>query len=664
MSGKMDSLKRRNASRGFGGLIILRTTLVKTLLATGLLIASAYSSAAEPADSSAGSPRGDKGIDIEPVLNTQSGQFRALLVGVNDYERLKDLKCCEADVTALRDRLVAMGFRPDTIKCLTTADPDPAYRPNYRNITERLDAMFSGLKEDAVLVIALSGHGGSFEWKDASGKVEKASFYCPQDARLHDPLHTMVPTQEIYDRLEECPARFKMLLVDACRDRHFVPDDTPLAGRTAVDEAKSMAEFTKSLLDPSRLPKATLAMISCSSDEQSYEDPKLGHGIFMYYVLEGLAGKADRTYLGDRDNFVSYRELKDYVYRKTSDHAFDKHERAQTPNFYAKWELSDFNLVEVLGPCVYTDWPFDADEAKRRQQETAEVLGQPVELTNSIGMKLKLVPAGEFVMGSAKSPQEIVRMFDLDEGDAKQLSDEQSQDEVRITKPFYLGVHEVTLGQFLKFYHAAKYKTEAERDGKGGRGWRGGRLEQRKAFVPWSWGFSDQTMDHPVVNVTWNDAVAFCEWLSRKEDETYRLPSHAEWEYACRAGTATTYYHGDDPEGLARVGNVADATAKARFIDWPTISARDGYVFTAPVGSFRSNAFGLSDMHGNVFEWCHGRRSLWFSLRTRSPQRFPVRGGSWIVDAWHCRSASRYVESHDFRHCHLGFRVARSPSVR
>ena len=161
--------------------------------------------------------RNDKGIDVEPVLNTQSGQFRALLVGVNDYERLKDLKCCEADVMALRDRLVAMSFRRDAIKCLTTADSDPAYRPTYLNITERLDAMFSGLKEDAVLVIALSGHGGSFEWKDTSGKVEKASFFCPQDARLHNPHRTMVPTQEIYQRLEKCPARFKLLLVDLPR---------------------------------------------------------------------------------------------------------------------------------------------------------------------------------------------------------------------------------------------------------------------------------------------------------------------------------------------------------------------------------------------------------------------------------------------------------------
>ena len=108
-----------------------------------------------------------------------------------------------------------------------------------------------------------------------------------------------------------------------------------------------------------------------------------------------------------------------------------------------------------------------------------------------------------------------------------------------------------------------------------------------------------------MVNVSWNDAVAFCKWLSKKEGKTYRLPTEAEWEYACRAGTTTRYYSGDDPETLAKVGNVADAALKAKFPDWKyTIKANDGYVFTAPVGKFKPNAFGLYDMHGNAWQWC------------------------------------------------------------
>lgn len=172
--------------------------------------------------------------------------------------------------------------------------------------------------------------------------------------------------------------------------------------------------------------------------------------------------------------------------------------------------------------------------------------------------------------------------------------------------------------------------------------------------------------------MSWNDAVAFCEWLSRKEGRTYRLPTEAEWEYACRAGTTTAYQHGDDPEDLVLVGNVADGTFKAfkaKFPQRTTINARDDYIFTAPVGKFRPNDFGLHDMHGNVGEWC----ADWYDAKyyANSPSADPAgpssgafrvcRGGSWNIAAGGCRSAcrSRNVPSH--RVSNLGFRLALSP---
>ena len=144
--------------------------------------------------------------------------------------------------------------------------------------------------------------------------------------------------------------------------------------------------------------------------------------------------------------------------------------------------------------------------------------------------------------------------------------------------------------------------------------------------------------------------MAFCQWLSRKEGKTYRLPTEAEWEYACRAGTTTRYYSGDDPETLAKVGNVADATAKAKFPGWQfTIKASDGYVFTSPVGSFRPNAFGLYDMHGNACQWC----ADWYGEEyyAASPVDDPtgpdsgdvrvLRGGSWVLGPYVTCSAGR-----------------------
>jgi formylglycine-generating enzyme required for sulfatase activity len=286
-------------------------------------------------------------------------------------------------------------------------------------------------------------------------------------------------------------------------------------------------------------------------------------------------------------------------------------------------------------------------------------------ITNSIGMKLVLIPAGEFLMGSA-------------DGDKKASSknasyDEYPQHRVRITKPFYLGATEVTRGQFRRFVDDAGYRTEAERDGKGGHGLNeAGEWAQGPKYTWQNLGF-EQTDEHPVVNVSWNDAVAFCKWLSREEGVTYRLPTEAEWEYACRAGTTTKYSSGDDPEGLAAVGNIADGTAKAKYPDWTrAIAAQDGFIYTAPVGRYNPNAWGLFDMHGNVREWCSDGYAPDYYKRSplddpqgaeRAPDRV-IRGGGWDNGPPAPRSASRGGSAPGFRHDGLGFRLARVQSVR
>jgi formylglycine-generating enzyme required for sulfatase activity/serine/threonine protein kinase len=273
-------------------------------------------------------------------------------------------------------------------------------------------------------------------------------------------------------------------------------------------------------------------------------------------------------------------------------------------------------------------------------------------MKNSIGMTLKRIPAGMFLMGSPEW-----------EGD----TDEHPQHEVRITRPFYLGVTEVTRGQFRLFLDETGYKTEAEKDGNGGYGWNeeGKKFEWNPRFTWQNPGF-EQTDEHPVVNVSWNDAQEFTTWLSQKEGKTYRLPTEAEWEYACRAGTKTAHFSGDDAETLAAFGNIADGTAKAKYPELPTIAARDGYIYTAPVGRFRTNAFGLYDTHGNVWEWCQDVYDE--EYYKRSPVDDPPgplgsslrvhRGGSWCDRPRYCRSADRGGNGPAHRASGVGFRLA------
>jgi formylglycine-generating enzyme len=299
-----------------------------------------------------------------------------------------------------------------------------------------------------------------------------------------------------------------------------------------------------------------------------------------------------------------------------------------------------------------------------------------VDLGGGVKLKMVLIPAGEFKMGSAESAEEMVTFFKknygIDSLTANDFQKEHPQHKVRITKPFYLGTYHVTRGQFRQFVKDSGYKTDAEKGKRPGAwGWDAGKKETFVFNKDYSWrnvGF-EQTDEHPVVNVSWSDAVAFCKWLSKKEGKTYRLPTEAEWEYACRAGTTTRYYSGDDPETLAKVANVADATAKKQFPDWTwTIKASDGYVFTAPVGQFKPNAFGLYNMHGNAWQWCSDPYGA--DYYAASPADDPtgpysgdagvLRGGSWNFGPIPSRSAFRRRLSPVGRDNVTGFRVART----
>ncbi|WP_425613877.1 formylglycine-generating enzyme family protein [Anatilimnocola sp. NA78] len=287
-------------------------------------------------------------------------------------------------------------------------------------------------------------------------------------------------------------------------------------------------------------------------------------------------------------------------------------------------------------------------------------------------MKFVLIPAGEFEMGSPAEQLKIAQSelkSDFAEG-------ETPRHKVSLSKPFLFSIYEVTCADFEAFVAATGHVTESETDQswKGGNGWdpiklkfvfRDRRFDWRKIGYP-------QSRRHPVVNVTHGDCLAFCKWLSQKEGRNYRLPTEAEWEYACRAGSDSLFYFGDDPKLLIRQGNVADEELKKTMPreSYEYAPGSDSHAFTAPVGLYPPNPWGLFDMHGNVSELCsdyfdpkYYERSPPLDppgpdapLNARRP-RFVVRGGSWQDSPADIRSANRIFVSNDNRHCYIGFRV-------
>jgi len=271
-------------------------------------------------------------------------------------------------------------------------------------------------------------------------------------------------------------------------------------------------------------------------------------------------------------------------------------------------------------------------------------------VTNCLGMKLALIPPGEFIMGSPSAESG--------------RGEDELPHRVQITQPFYLAVHEVTVGQFRRFVTETGHKPFRENYPPAGphddRWERHYRLAGAE-IASWDSPGLSQRDDHPVVNVSWTDTEAFLRWLSEKDYHTYRLPTEAEWEYACRAGTTQPYGVAASGAAFANVGEM-DPDPDRRKSPW-----QDGFEYTAPVGSFPPNRLGLFDMHGNVWEQCadYYKDSYYEECPACDPRCLEpgecrvMRGGGWSDPLYYARSANRAHWFESKGSPALGFRVAR-----
>jgi sulfatase modifying factor 1 len=641
----------------------------------------------------------------------------AFLVGVSDYDKagFRDLEFAEKDARRLKVTLEKLGF--EVIVLLgSEAGGTAATRENiWKQFRADFLPQLKKLNKQDVALFAFAGHGRHH--RDENG-VE-GHYFCPRDANNGD-AKTWVSLNELVDDVEKYSGcKNNLFLVDCCRDNFS-------RGRGADGEGF-------------QLKKDTVAILFASSyGEEAYELPKdyrlpeghplagketgrsAEHGLFTYFVLEALELElaTDREGLVTWDTLVNH--VKKWVSRESERLKLGNGSKTQNPNSVGSLRgesplLAKFVVVPERGtkppamerpeagamppaesvtpgsgmgrgawgvpkgsaPKVELKEGFSSDDLKMASEAWADYLQVRVnERAAAAGeqpLQLRLIPPGEFQMGCAE--KEIEAVLKWDPSYPREWLTDAPAHRVRLSRPYFMGMYEVTRGQFSEFVRASGYQTEAESDGKGGYGFKDGKYVQSPEFTWRAPGF-EQDDGHPVVEVSWNDAVAYCRWLTEESQRRgelpagweYRLPTEAEWEYACRGGSRGWYSFGDEPESLVRHGNVADASYSRSFSNkYRILSGDDGNVYTAPVGSYTPNRYGLFDLHGNVWEWCGDWYDAYPTGSVSDPTG-PVqgsyrvsRGGSWNYGAAYCRSANRFGYFPSTRsNCELGFRVALS----
>jgi len=504
----------------------------------------------------------------------------ALLVGVKKYypTELTSLRYTENDVTAISDTLLKKGYKKNNVILMTqtTGSSNPILLPTSRNIRKQFKLLLGGLTPSDTVLIALSGHGVQFEGQGQH-------YYCPMDAEVSDrnDRSSLVSLTEVLDTLSACRAAGKVLLVDACRD-------DPLAN--VAKSGGRISLETISNRPPPVLEGGTVAFFSCAESQQSFEDPDLEHGVFFYFVNKALAGEAGDERSGGS---VSCDDLVSYARSATASHVRVKFRKEQNPSSRNLKDLQEIVLIKGVGP---------------------------VGIVNSIGIRLKLIPPGKFVMGSNPN--------------AKGAKSYEAWHDVEITKSFYLGATEVTQHEWFSVMKTKPWEERADEN------------------------FPMYKSHHrnPASFISWEEASEFCRKLSAKENRVYRLPTEAEWEYACRAkeGRRCKYNYGNDESLLDKHAWFYDAD-KERTVD------------KAPqeVAQKIANGFGLFDMHGNVCEWCGDwmDKNYYSESIVKNPRgpdsgkKRIMRGGAFTMSSRDCRNAARSCAKPTSHWAEFGFRV-------
>lgn len=655
-----------------------------------------------------------------------AGERWALLIGVEQYERsdISRLEFAVKDVKAVASSLARnAGFSDERVQIMTSdvrAAEDPRH-PSDTNILVALERLAEKVGPDDTFLFYFSGHGFQKDGETYLGAVNA-------DPRTGATLkRSTVPVQELQAIMGRFRARQVIFIIDACRN-------DPEKGKGDGPNLRT-GELTKTIVAAASQPRPAgngqrgfAVLFACREKQRAFEDENLGQGVFTHYLLQGLQGGAAPA---DRD--LTMNDLGDFVQRSVRDWA-ERRGKEQEPDLVqsgaarvvlapARARRSDPVVMDPApddpviggtraqvsvtsdppGARIYLD---GADTGKtapalievdlefmaakqvevglklqgrltqvamitlRRGRKSPLSVTLPSDPNDSgerfrpgqvdratlaeLGAELVYIPPGEFIMGT--DPGEIDRIwrqFRWKDEDRKYAANESPAHRVEIARGYWLFRHEVTVRQFRQYCSTSGAKMPDQPE--------------------WS------ADNHPVVSVTWQEAVDYCNWLSRKTGEEFRLPTEAEWERAARGPAdgingrpRRTFVWGDDlPRPGQRVGNVATAATKRKYkagISQVFENYEDEHEASAPVGSFQASAWNLHDMAGNVCEWC----ADWYAVdyyRAGPPDDPPgpaagtrrvLRDGSWGGGPIGLRAAIRYGDDPAGRYSRLGFRPART----
>ena len=541
-----------------------------------------------------------KGVAVEAATGTKY----AILIGVNKYVRMNQLRYAKNDIEALRDELLKIGFEDKNVYTLT-CDGEPKNQPTKENIENIVSFVLEHAKEGDVVIVSMSGHGVEVEGGEAR--------FCPPDTNPTTPariLDTTVSIQSIVDALEQSKATFKLMIVDACRNDPF------LVRNAGVSPLQTLA-------DP---PAGVMQLRSSRSGQVSWEDPNLKSGVFTHHLVEGLRGKA-----ADGEGRITLMGLATYTMRETPTYVFREFRERQNPILRAHGEIADLVLTTVSRIPVTPPVP------PREPAAVPPKAGDRIVLSiKGVDYAFRWCPSGTFMMGSPASEE-------------KRDNDER-QHQVTLSRGFWMLETEVTqlMWESVMGNNPSHFKG----------------------------------LTLPVESVSWEDCQEFIAKLNdeltsggRKppggsanprstgglaspalEGYKFSLPTEAQWEYACRAGTTTPFHFGS-----VLNGDQANCNGK-----YPYGTSTEGKYLakTTEVGSYPANAWGLRDMHGNVWEWCQDWYGDYPSGAVTDPTGVSMgsnrvfRGGCWRLAAEGCRSANRRNITPAFRSSYFGFRLS------